>query len=309
MNAFSTYEQFLETKKQNPNARLKLIAHIDNRTREQSKEMNKQISNANGEFLYPDGKYYRLGTAPAQWCINDRETQTIVFFSDKEEKENREAARNINREDTQFFKNIDNQSMQDVAGIQEVKEIENKIKEIGEFAFVDLSEMPLNLIKDIYITSNKIFTKYPQLKGGYGIELSEKITENGFADIISNNLSIQLNKKLFIDKKLLEKEYLKSVELNIHPKNTNYNAILIHEYGHALGEYIEKGKGISKLKIRNDVLKRAGYKTSDIEEKLSNSVSINSSEFFAEAFAEYLNSSKPRKIAKVFGQYLNEILD
>ena len=199
--------------------------------------------------------------------------------------------------------------MQDVAGIQEVKEIENKIKEIGEFAFVDLSEMPLNLIKDIYITSNKIFTKYPQLKGGYGIELSEKITENGFADIISNNLSIQLNKQLFIDKKLLEKEYLKSVELNIHPKNTNYNAILIHEYGHALGEYIEKGKGISKLKIRNDVLKRAGYKTSDIEEKLSNSVSINSSEFFAEAFAEYLNSSKPRKIAKVFGQYLNEILD
>lgn len=87
MNAFSTYEQFLETKKQYPNARLKLIAHIDTRTREQSKEMNGQISNDKGEFLYPDGKYYRLGTAPAQWCINDRETQTIVFLSDKEEKE------------------------------------------------------------------------------------------------------------------------------------------------------------------------------------------------------------------------------
>lgn len=86
MNAFSTYEQFLETKKQYPNARLKLIAHIDNRTRPQSINMNGQISTATGLFLYPDGKYYRLGTAPAQWCINDRETQTIVFLDNIKEQ-------------------------------------------------------------------------------------------------------------------------------------------------------------------------------------------------------------------------------
>lgn len=87
MNAFAKYDQFEELKKKYPNVRLKLIATIDGRERLQSKEMNGQISNDEGEFLYPDNKRYRLGTAPAQWCINDRETQVIVFLDSAEVKE------------------------------------------------------------------------------------------------------------------------------------------------------------------------------------------------------------------------------
>lgn len=53
----------------------------------------------------------------------------------------------------------------------------------------------------------------------------------------------------------------------------------------------------------------AGYKAKDIPNKLSESADFNSSEFIAEAFTEYITSSSPRKIAKKFGEYLNNILD
>ena len=61
-------------------------ATLDGREREQSKLMDGFISTANGMYMYPDGKYYRLGTAPAQWCINDRETQYVVFLEENELK-------------------------------------------------------------------------------------------------------------------------------------------------------------------------------------------------------------------------------
>jgi len=89
MNAFAKYDTFLELKKQYPNVRLKLKATLDGREREQSREMNNQVSNAEGQFLYPDGKYYRLGTAPAQWCINDGEVQYVVFLNEDELKNER----------------------------------------------------------------------------------------------------------------------------------------------------------------------------------------------------------------------------
>lgn len=85
MNAFAKYDDFLDLRKRyGDRVRLKLISTIDGRERSQSALMNGYISNPMGMFLYPDGKYYRLGTAPARWCINDRETQVIVFLNDKE---------------------------------------------------------------------------------------------------------------------------------------------------------------------------------------------------------------------------------
>lgn len=87
MNAFAKYDTFLELKKQYPNVRLKLKATLDGRERPQSALMNNYISNPMGMFLYPDGKYYRLGTAPARYSINDRETQVIVFLDRKEVQE------------------------------------------------------------------------------------------------------------------------------------------------------------------------------------------------------------------------------
>lgn len=61
------------------NKRLKLLSIIDGRERQQSFEMNGQISDKQGRFNYY-GAWYRLGFQPAQYAINDRETTLIVFI-------------------------------------------------------------------------------------------------------------------------------------------------------------------------------------------------------------------------------------
>ena len=89
MNSFAKYDILRELKGKYSNARLKLKATIDGRQRTQSEAMNGFISTANGLFMYPNGQYYRLGTAPAQWCINDREVQYVVFLNENELKNER----------------------------------------------------------------------------------------------------------------------------------------------------------------------------------------------------------------------------
>ena len=86
MNAIAKYDQFKDLKKELTNCRLRLKAVIDGRERAQSRAMDGFISNEKGEFIYPDGRYYKLGTAPAQWSINDRETSYFVFLNNDEIK-------------------------------------------------------------------------------------------------------------------------------------------------------------------------------------------------------------------------------
>lgn len=86
MNAIAKYEQLKDLNKEFNNCRLKLKAIIDGRERAQSRAMNGFISDIKGRFIYPDNKYYHLGSAPARWSINDRETSYFVFLNDNELK-------------------------------------------------------------------------------------------------------------------------------------------------------------------------------------------------------------------------------
>lgn len=92
MNAIAKYEQLKDLNKEFNNCRLKLKAVLDRlpngkwRTRPQSRAMNGFISDIKGRFIYPDGRYYHLGSAPAQWSINDRETSYFVFLNENELK-------------------------------------------------------------------------------------------------------------------------------------------------------------------------------------------------------------------------------
>lgn len=65
--------------------RMKLVEKIDSRTRQQSIEMNGDISNAKFQFRFPDGKLYRRDATnlPARWSINDRSAGVIVFLDDR----------------------------------------------------------------------------------------------------------------------------------------------------------------------------------------------------------------------------------
>ena len=86
MNAIAKYEQLKDLNKEFNNCRLRLKAIIDGRERPQSRAMNGFISDIKGRFVYPDGRYYHLGSAPAKWSINDRETSYFVFLNYNELK-------------------------------------------------------------------------------------------------------------------------------------------------------------------------------------------------------------------------------
>lgn len=86
MNAIAKFEQFRDTVKDYTNCRLRLKSVIDGRERPQSRAMHGFISDEKGRFIYPDGRYYHLGSAPARWSINDRETSYLVFLNDNEIK-------------------------------------------------------------------------------------------------------------------------------------------------------------------------------------------------------------------------------
>ena len=67
-------EEFLQSLNMGIDTRLKLLATIDKRTRQQSLEVDGKLSNDKGRFKYPDGNWYIPGsTGRAAWDINDRE--------------------------------------------------------------------------------------------------------------------------------------------------------------------------------------------------------------------------------------------
>ncbi|PNX49885.1 MAG: hypothetical protein BV457_00160 [Thermoplasmata archaeon M9B1D] len=81
MASLQQYKRFEELKANGfGNVRIQMISTLDNRTRPQSIQMNKQISTKNGTFKYPNGQFYKHGLAPAKWSINDRETTIIIFL-------------------------------------------------------------------------------------------------------------------------------------------------------------------------------------------------------------------------------------
>lgn len=68
-------------------ARLQLIAVLDDRTRPQSARMDGQVSDEEGRFRYPDGRWYIKGqTGNPAWDINDRET-TTPYLEDRPPEE------------------------------------------------------------------------------------------------------------------------------------------------------------------------------------------------------------------------------
>ncbi len=80
MRSLGNIRQLDESQTLGIEARLKYLATLDTRTRRQSGGMDGQISNENGEFLYPDGQYYQQhNSANPDWDINDRCTTITVY--------------------------------------------------------------------------------------------------------------------------------------------------------------------------------------------------------------------------------------
>ena len=180
----------------------------------------------------------------------------------------------------------------------------------GFTRFSDISSYPEDLQKHIYDSYKSVYNKYPQIRYG-GLQIAE-LGDRTYANNLSYSNVVTLNKKKYSDLATLKESYDNTVKGQFHPQGTTYNSIITHELGHGLLSYIEKTYKISGVDIRATVLNKIGIKQKDVKEYLSEYAMAKprkAHEFFAEAFAEYMDSPKPRPLAVAFGEEINRILN
>ena len=210
---------------------------------------------------------------------------------------------------------------------------------------VEFDEIDVKLRKSVYNGINKVFKKFPQLKG-----FTKSIQYNPDLDAIAASKSLSGELILsadFKDYERLKKKYDRAVKMKEFPKGTTVDSVIVHEMGHQLDGFLTI-KGIcggqigiygtirTSVAVEKEVLKELGYYEYIREERamwrnmgykgrelndalafsrkefitahISEYANENSNEFFAECFSEYMTSKTPRKAAKIFEKVLERAI-
>ena len=185
---------------------------------------------------------------------------------------------------------------------------------------INLDGVDLECAKSIYNTHEKLFEKYPQLKGKLNSINSAKLDGSTYAQchygLGAGGISV--NTSYFGNAQKFAKSYERDLASNFHPQGTTWESVVTHELGHAIDDYLThtlhlagfngwKPKTVSGM-LRPKVMKTAGFKVSDTYYQVSGYATKDAQEWFAECFAEYMDSDNPRVVAKTFGEMLEEIL-
>lgn len=177
--------------------------------------------------------------------------------------------------------------------------------------------------KMVYITQEKLFTKYPELIGKLNSMNVAKLDRMTYADCMVGlgHGGVRLNSQYFGDVGRLMKYFEKDVEAGFHPLGVGAESIITHEFGHALDDLLTNtyfacgtiGKSSRRPKwvssyLRPKVMKACGLMVGDIGKEVSGYATKDAQEWFAECFCEWMESSNPRPVAKEFGKQLEELM-
>lgn len=184
-----------------------------------------------------------------------------------------------------------------------------------------LSGCDLEAAKAVYTSHEQLFEKYPQLVGKLNSITTAPLSRNTYAQcsVGLGHGGISVNEHHYGDASKLASHYASDVAAGFHPVGTDYTAIVTHELGHAIDDYLTntlrtsgmvnswKPKWVS-ADLRPKVMKACGLKVSDTFKQVSGYATKDHFEWFAECFAEYMKSDAPREVATEFGKQLEEIL-
>lgn len=176
--------------------------------------------------------------------------------------------------------------------------------------------------KTVYRACDQLFTKLPVLKGELNPINARKLNSGTYAQchVGLGRGGVDVNTLYYKDAKALEKHYSNDVASGWHPANTTYASIVTHEMGHAIDDYLTntmqaagminrwKPKYVSAA-MRPKVMRACGLKVSDTGSAVSRYATKNHFEWFAEAFAEWMESPNPRPVAIEFGKQLMKYLE
>ena len=222
-----------------------------------------------------------------------------------------------------------------LADCKTVQDVENLMKQQGWFhsatingkvydtnATLSLAGCDFEVAKGIYESLDNMFTKYPELIGqlnslGTG---NLKVSTYAQCHMGLGHGGVTINRKWFSELKKIAESYTRDVAAGFHPIGTDWKSIVTHEFGHALDDLLSKtylaagtknAWGVPKqvsADLRPKVMKACGLKVSDTRKAVSEYATKDAYEWFAEAFAEGMDSATPRPVATELMKRLTEII-
>ena len=231
-------------------------------------------------------------------------------------------------------KNSQNQTGKSIDACKTVGEVEELMKskkwfhkfssENGEIwdgnKKIDLSGCDLESAKGVYSACDRVFTRLPEMVGQLNAVSAADLGKKKSADCFFGfgRGGITLNTRYFGDHERNQKKYDRAVKSGFSPKGTNASSIVVHEFGHAVDDYLTNilelaGKKGNKPHVvssylRSRVMRSCGKRVGDIGHEVSDYATKSHYEWFAECFAEWIDSPNPRPVAKEFGKQLLEII-
>lgn len=212
---------------------------------------------------------------------------------------------------------------------------------------VEMTGLEYDTADMVYGSYKTVLNKYPELKGQLVAFKYDGVKGDAYAGCIAMTGEVKAH-GLFAKYDRLVKTYANDVAAGFHPIGTDHNSIIVHELGHALDGYMTKkgllggvmnpygiirssvdvqkqvleqlGWNSEYLKNLKESLKAQGFTHPQIVDKIneqrkefitrqvSEYAADNEKEFFAECFAEYVMSDKPRKAAQIFGTIIDDAL-
>lgn len=182
----------------------------------------------------------------------------------------------------------------------------------------------LESAKEIYKAHETIFNKYPQLIGELNAVNAAPLGKYTMANCSYGfgRGGITVNSKWYYnDHVKFAKKYAESVDIGHSPKGTDWTAVVTHELGHAIDDYLSNTLKVMGLKkngyqvkevsaeLRRTVMRSNKMTLYDVRKEVSDYATKTHYEWFAEAFAEYIHSPSPRVIASDLGKRLDEIME
>ena len=198
--------------------------------------------------------------------------------------------------------------------------IKGKVYDTNET--LSLAGCDFEVAKGIYESLDNMFTKYHELIGqlnslGTG---NLKVSTYAQCHMGLGHGGVTINRKWFSELKKIAESYTRDVAAGFHPVGTDWKSIVTHEFGHALDDLLSKtylaagtknAWGVPKqvsAELRPKVMKACGLKVSDTRKAVSEYATKDAYEWFAEAFAEGMDSATPRPVATELMKRLTEII-
>lgn len=317
------------------------IATLDDRTSDVCREMDGKVFDIKdyqpGETVPPLHPWCRSATAPqydrltgiGERAARDHETGT-TYYVPREMKYNEWKETFVDGGSKEgLTPTSEGAILKGIRACKTVAEVEKYMRGQGWFRvgstdqnqLVSLTGCDLETAQEVGLAYERVFDRYPEMKGRIDAVVCKNLGSGTYAQCYTRGGgSVEINSRYFADHVKLEASYAKDVLAGFHPANTDWRSIVVHEIGHAIdGTLTNMGLAGSKSRfsydykdvsadLRPKVMRACGLKVSDTYRNVSGYATKNNREWFAEAFAELMDSPSPRPVAVELGKRLEEIM-